>query len=70
MKTYLMPINERIELDAIRVALERTESEGRKFVARKAEGKFFVVPLFEDGREGDKHDAGYATVGVLVEASL
>jgi hypothetical protein len=70
MKTYLMPIEERTELDAIRVAAERTEEQGRKFVVRKAEGKFFVVPLYEAGREGDRHDAGYACLGVLVEESL
>jgi hypothetical protein len=66
MKTFLTPV-ELTKLDAIRYARERTEREGRKFVARTDGHKFFVVPLYEAGREGQKVDAGYAEVGPLLE---
>ena len=56
--------------DAIRVAYERTISEGRKFVVRVDNKKYFVVPLYEEGAEGKYHDAGYASLGALVEESL
>ena len=56
--------------DAIRYAKERTEREGRKYVAREDWGKFYVVPLYEPGKEGIKADAGYEAIGVLVKESL
>jgi hypothetical protein len=57
--------------DAIRVALEETERTKRKHVARvNSMGKFFVVPLFQLDREGFEHDAGYASLGPLVEESM
>ena len=60
----------RTRMDAIRVAKERTEREGRKYVARDDYGKFYVVPLYEAGREGQRFDAGYEAIGVLVKESL
>jgi len=62
-------MTERTRLDAIRVARERTEREGRKYVAREDYGKFYVVPLYENGQEGYRSDAGYA-IGVIVKESL
>lgn len=59
-----------VRQDAIRYAKERTEREGRKYVAREDFGKFFVVPLYEAGKEGKQYDAGYEAVGVLVKESL
>jgi hypothetical protein len=57
-------------MDAIRYAKERTEREGRKYVAREDNGKFFVVPLYKAGLEGYRHDAGYAAIGSLVDERL
>jgi hypothetical protein len=66
LKTFLTPV-ELTKLDAIRYAKERTERERRKFVARTDGYKFFVVPLYEAGKEGFKVDAGYAEIGSLLE---
>lgn len=68
MKSFLTPV-ELTKLDAIRYAKEQTERNGRKFVVRTDGVKFFVVPLYEDGREENKVDAGYEAVGSLVEES-
>jgi hypothetical protein len=56
--------------DAIRYARERTEREGRKYVARDDFGKFYVVPLYKVGQEERRFDTGYETVGVVVKESL
>jgi len=66
METFLTPV-ELTKLDAIRYAKERTEREGRQFVARTNGHKFFVVPLYEADKEGLKVDAGYAEIGPLLE---
>ena len=69
MNTFLMPV-ELARLDAIRYARELTEWARRKFVARVEGGKFYVVPLYTAGREGQEHDAGYAAIGSLIKESL
>ena len=63
-------MTERTRQDAIRVARERTEREGRKYVAREDYGKFYVVPLYEAGQEGRRFDAGYEAIGTVVKESL
>ena len=63
-------MTERTRQDAIRVAKERTERKGRKYVARDDYGKFYVVPLYERGQEGRRFDAGYEAIGVVVKESL
>jgi hypothetical protein len=63
-------MTERTRLDAIRVAKERTEREGRKYVAREDYGRFYVVPLYEVGQEGRRFDAGYEAIGMVVKESL
>ena len=66
MESFLSPV-ELTKLDAIRYAKERTEKDGRKFVARTDGVKFFVVPLYETGKELEKVDAGYQALGSIVE---
>jgi len=70
METFLTPV-ELTRLDAIRYAKERTERDGRTFVARTDGHKFYVVPLYEAGSEEPgrfpKIDAGYAAIGTLLE---
>jgi len=55
-------------------ARELTAFTGRKHVVRDtgAPGmrRYIVCPLFEPGREGCMHDAGYAALGLLVAESI
>ena len=66
MRAFLT-LGELTKLDAIRYATERTEREGRRFVARTDGRRFFVVPLYEAGKEGQDFDAEYAKIGPLLE---
>jgi len=70
MKPHPCPMTQLTKLDAIRYAKELTDRDGRKYVVREDDGKFYVVPLYELGREGLTRDAGYATLGLLVKESL
>jgi len=70
MLTDFNTMTERTRQDAIRVAKERTDREGRKYVAREDYGKFYVVPLYETGQEGRRFDPGYEAIGTMVKESL
>jgi hypothetical protein len=63
-------MQERAKLDAIRHARERTARERRQYVVREDGSRYLVCPLYEAGREGEQHDAGYAALGTLVAESL
>lgn len=55
---------------ALKQARLLTSSTGRKHVVREDYGRYFVCPLYEEGREGYQHDAGYAGQGILVAESM
>jgi hypothetical protein len=47
-----------------------TSETGRKHVVRTSSGRYFAVPLYAPGAEGRRHDAGFTSIGQLVEESL
>ena len=56
--------------NALKLAEQYTQQTKRKHVVRDDRGFFFVCPLYEPGREGSVHDAGYTALGLLVKESL
>lgn len=65
-----MERNEPTLQDCLVEARNLTATTGRKHVVRTDRGRYFVVPLYAPGQEGYKHDAGFTSIGQLVEESM
>lgn len=55
--------------DSLEEARRLTTENGRKHVVRTNSGRYYVVPLYAPGAEGSRPDAGFASIGQLVEES-
>ena len=56
--------------ESLEEARRLTKERGRKHVVRTSSGRYYVVPLYAPGAEGLHHDAGFTSIGHLVEESL